>query len=339
MKVPSPKIEFVAAVAAMRRGDYRAAAEIGYREASCRRSRPFSGIGSKYASDELVASLRWLQSAADGGLAEAQQLLGVAFGQGEVVFGDREASRRYHKMAALQGLAQAQCSFGRILCSGTARDIRAGLSWIRKGADQHDARSQLELGLQYLWGRGVAQSDKNAVVWIKRAADQGLARAQYELAKMYDGGRAASQDTYDEVRLLRMAADQGYPDAQFDLGMRYKEGRGVGRNDEEAFAWFLSSGERGDIDGQRAVAVAYIAGDGVEVDHSRATDWLIKLHFDGDDDARYLLNLVSDPQLQQKYEAATAQNEVAVEEDEKVREKISAIRSRRVSTMRWPELD
>jgi TPR repeat protein len=330
MTIHSPIAEFEFAVAAMRRGDYRPAAEIRDE----RRSGPYMGIGSKHATKDLTMSARWLQSVAESGLAEAQHFLGVAFEIGEVVFWDSEASRHYHQLAALQGFARAQCSLGRLLCFECS-DIEAGIRWIRSGADQHDARSQYELGMMYFRGMGVSQNKKNAAVWMKKAAEQGLARAQYQLSKMYGGGDAEPENVSDAVSLLQRAAVQGHAPAQFDLAMRYKEGRGVDKDDREAFGWFLRAAEQGDVGSQRAVAVAYIAGDGVEVDHDRAVDWLIELPVDVFEDAAGLLHVLSDPHWREKYETAMARNDVNLDEDERASEQILAVRSRRKGPRKW----
>src|ERR1700677_3059082 len=95
--------DFDAAVRAMRSGDYKPSVKIGRDEVPEAKDGPFLGVGSKYASQDLISSVHWLEMAADGGLPEAQQLLGVMLSRGDVIWPDPVASCAYHRLAAVQG--------------------------------------------------------------------------------------------------------------------------------------------------------------------------------------------------------------------------------------------
>ena len=54
-----------------------------------------------------------------------------------------------------------------------------------------NAESQIDLGLMYLYGRGVAQDVKQAEIWIRKAANQGEVNSQTMLAQWYENGAIA----------------------------------------------------------------------------------------------------------------------------------------------------
>src|SRR5437879_1694073 len=61
-------------------------------------------------------------------------------------------------------------------------------------AEAGDAPSQFNIGLLYLDGTGVPQSDEKAVEWFRRSADQGYAKAQGNLGALYAVGRGVRRD-------------------------------------------------------------------------------------------------------------------------------------------------
>ena len=61
---------------------------------------------------------------------------------------------------------------------------------------QGDARAQLNLGVMYENGRGVAEDHAEAAKWFRLAAEQGDAAAQYNLGVMYANGEGVPQSKY-----------------------------------------------------------------------------------------------------------------------------------------------
>ena len=70
----------------------------------------------------------------------------------------------------------------------------APISEVQKAAEQGLAEAQLDLGVMYFKGSGVAQDYKQAVFWTHKAAEQGNANAQRILGTMYDIGVGVVQD-------------------------------------------------------------------------------------------------------------------------------------------------
>ena len=75
-------------------------------------------------------------------------------------------------------------------------DYRTALAGFRVLAEQGNPSSQYNLGMMYVNGHGVVQSDREAVNWFRMAAVQGVAGAQYNLGVMYASGQGVPQRLY-----------------------------------------------------------------------------------------------------------------------------------------------
>jgi hypothetical protein len=101
--------------------------------------------------------------------------------------------------------------------TGVVQDDAEAVRWYRLAADQGLANAQYNLGMCYARGREVAQDDVEAVRWYRLAADQGFANAQYSIGRCYALGIGVAQDDAEAVRWTRLAADQGHADAHTAL--------------------------------------------------------------------------------------------------------------------------
>lgn len=70
-----------------------------------------------------------------------------------------------------------------------------------------DAEAQNSLGMCYLNGEGVRQSDVEAIRWFSKAANLGLAVAQYNLATCYDEGYGVPQNSAEAAKWYHKAAE------------------------------------------------------------------------------------------------------------------------------------
>ena len=110
------------------------------------------------------------------------------------------------------------------------------------------ADAQYSLGVMYIKGQNVAQSDQEAVKWFRLAAGQGNSSAQYNLGVMYANGRGVVQNDQEAVKWYRLAAEQGNSSAQYNLGVMYANGRGLVQNDLRAYVWLSVAAVQGDAD-------------------------------------------------------------------------------------------
>lgn len=76
-------------------------------------------------------------------------------------------------------------------------------------AQAGDAQAQVNIGLLYEHGWGVAQDFAQAVKWFRLAAAQGLGEGQNNLGQMYAFGRGVTQDWMRAYVWFNLSAAQG----------------------------------------------------------------------------------------------------------------------------------
>lgn len=144
------------------------------------------------------------------------------------------------KKAAAKGDAQAQNSLGLIFGNGTGvpQDDGEAVKWFKMAAEQGLARAQNNLGNMYSDGRGVPQDLAEAARWYRKAAKQGDTVAQYNLAVSCEGEEGVDQNYREAIKWYRKAANRGLAAAQYNLGLMYDNGKGVPQDYVEAHKWF-----------------------------------------------------------------------------------------------------
>ncbi|HVA94099.1 MAG TPA: tetratricopeptide repeat protein [Candidatus Dormibacteraeota bacterium] len=156
------------------------------------------------------------------------------------------------------------------------------ISDLKQVAYAGDVQAQVQLGLIYLTGDGVAKDDAEAMKWLRKAADQDDPAAERYLAEMYFKGRGAPVDDAEAAKWLHMAADQGDAQSQHNLAVLYVQGLGVPRNLKEAANWMRKSADQNLTAGLLGMGVLYENGDGVPEDHIEAAKWYQKAIDQGD---------------------------------------------------------
>jgi len=118
---------------------------------------------------------------------------------------------------------------------------------------QGKPESAQHIGIRYLLGRGVEQSNEQAFSWFQKGAEEGDAFAQSELAYMYATGKGTAQDFAAAVKWYQAAAAQGLASAQYNLGLFYVKGLGVPANRGLAIQWFQKSAAHGFAPARKAL--------------------------------------------------------------------------------------
>ena len=98
---------------------------------------------------------------------------------------------------------------------GVPQDYKTAVKWYKLAAKQGLVDAQYTLGVLYANGQGVPQDYKTAVKWYKLAAEQGDVSAQFYLGHMYHYGHGVPQDHKTAVKWYRLAAEQGNAFAQW----------------------------------------------------------------------------------------------------------------------------
>ena len=144
-----------------------------------------------------------LLSQAQEGDVEAQMQVALAYDELENY---AEAACWYRK-AAEQGLSQAQNNLGVMLKDGqgVTQDYVEAAQWFKCAAQQGNTLAEMNLGWCYHAGKGVAFNADSAQYWYSLAANKGLPTAQLNLGILY----LQNADTTTALLWLQKAEQQG----------------------------------------------------------------------------------------------------------------------------------
>lgn len=235
--------------------------------------RALAGSGPRQSTDsETPASARKTNTSA----ADADVNLAVRLFDGDGVPRDPARAVELVRPHAEAGHAEAQFLLGLAYGSGrgVTKDRAIAVSWYRRAAAQNQAHAQFLLGLALLRGDGTARDPRESGEWFGKSARHGHAGAQYQLAIAYEKGRGVEQDAAAAAQWFERAAEQGHADAQYKAGEAYRIGRGAPKNPAWAARWFNKAALQGVTNGQYMTGMVYAAGSGVPQDFGTAYRWL-----------------------------------------------------------------
>jgi len=163
----------------------------------------FAGCNSSSLPvSEEVAAL------AERGDAVAQLKIGLAFDKEQ----NFEKAVCWYKKAAEQGLSEAQNNLGVMYKDGQGvkQDYQEAARWFMLAAGQDSKLAQLNLGWLYHAGKGVSQNADSARYWYLLSATKGHAPAQLNMGILC----LQQCDTAVGIYWLKKAAEQGSERAQ-----------------------------------------------------------------------------------------------------------------------------
>ena len=97
---------------------------------------------------------------------------------------------------------------------GVSEDDAEAVRWYRLAAEQGLAEAQVNLGVMYDNGEGVPEDDAEAAHWYRLAAEQGHAKAQLNVALQYITGEGVPVNHVQAYAWLNMAVAGGDPHAE-----------------------------------------------------------------------------------------------------------------------------
>ncbi len=140
------------------------------------------GLGVERSETEAI---RWYRIAAKRGLSRANHALANCYYTGCGVEKDLKEAIRWFRRAADQGLAASQYALGELYFHGIGvrRDPQTAVGYYRRAARRRWRQSEItskaryKLGLCYMNGTGVMQSDFEAAKWLVKAVEEGSEEA------------------------------------------------------------------------------------------------------------------------------------------------------------------
>ena len=205
-----------------------------------------------------------------------------------LAIGDHEAAVRYLKLAAENGNADAQFTYGSLYYGGCAGNHREAAGWFQKAALQGHPLAQYYLGRCYFWGEGLRLDYTEGVRWLEESRKGGCREAEDFLeAQVYGQAGGTGLNVYNWYRML---AERGNVDAQIYLGDYYGS-FGVPGGYAEAARWYERAADAGSASGKWKIGACYYSGQGVEQDQEKAVGYYRMAALEGDSMAQALLGM------------------------------------------------
>jgi len=197
-----------------------------------------------YRTGDLATAEASLRPLAAGNADAAAWLGAVLLDRGA----DREALRLIQQ-AADAGSAEGNHRLGLINAQGLAgvpRNEAKAVELFEKAAAAGHTRAQINLGILYLRGQGVARDLVQARAWLEKAAASGDPQALYALGRaLSDSSGQAIADPVRAADLFRRAAEKGHVLAGLRYGLALSEGNGVKRDPAAAQRWLMQAHQSG----------------------------------------------------------------------------------------------
>jgi uncharacterized protein len=217
-------------------------------------------------------SIEDIKKAAEGGDAEGQYLLGLAYNSGQGVTEDSERTAYWLRRAATKGFSRAQFAYGSRLYWGwgnIALNKKEGFEWWLVAAENGNAAAMLEVGRTYLYGReGVPGQDlAQAEKYFNQALSAGAVEAETLFGLLYDvkaekarkvgDAKAVEQASQKKLDYFQSGAQKGASDAMYQLAYMYHYGDYVKVDLRKAVEWYTKSTATGNSDATEALAKLY----------------------------------------------------------------------------------
>lgn len=191
--------------------------------------------------------------------------------------GSFDIDYNYQFVVTDNGSADGQMNLGVMYEQGlgVAHDYVEAQKWYRQVADEGNADAQNNVGFMYEKGiGGVARDYAEALKWYRLAADKGNIDAENNIGFMYEKGiGGVGKDYVEALKWYRLAADKGNAGAQMNIGNMYRNGIGMAQDYSEALKWYRQSADNGNTSAQTSIGDIYEKGLGVAKNYPETLKW------------------------------------------------------------------
>jgi TPR repeat protein len=175
---------------------------------------------------------------------------------------------------------------------GISPDPEKAISLLSEVAEKGDLGAKTILGIHYCMGRDSIPQDFNkARDFFEDAVKQDHPMAQYHLGWMYQHGNGVPQDMNKAIKFFKQAAKKGYLGAKLKLGIIYSLGKGdIPRDMNKAVKYLKQVADQGAREAQFKLGIIYLAGKGdIPQDFNKARDFFEDAAKQGHPKAQYCL--------------------------------------------------
>ncbi|MEM7276657.1 MAG: tetratricopeptide repeat protein [Pseudomonadota bacterium] len=176
--------------------------------------------GVAFSPLDLKESAYWYRQAAEQDLVDSQIYYAAALEHGKGVEKNLVKAREWYERAAEQDHTHAHFKLGFYYeqgIGGLEQDSSLGYKHTKIAANRGDAGAQVNLGVHYYHGSGVAKDMAKAASLFEQGALAGDSHGQYLTGHMYDRGYGVSQNSEQALHWYNKAAEQGHENAKIRL--------------------------------------------------------------------------------------------------------------------------
>lgn len=217
----------------------------------------------------------WYTSAAQQGNPMAQYLLGQFYQVGIVGAPDYGLAKKWYKKAAKR-LTMASVALG-FIYETVDDNYPLAFSAYQKAAEHGDVKGSYDLGLMYLYGKGMPVDYAKAKDLFTVAADKGLSEAMTQLGTMNFLGVIGPRNDNAALAWYKKSAELGNVNASYEMGVYAENGIGMRTDLKEALTYYQAAADKGNEKAMLALARMYQNGLGVEKDLKRSAELYEKL--------------------------------------------------------------
>lgn len=219
------------------------------------------------------------RAAAGKGESEAARSLWFCYWNEFGVECDKNEALKWLRKAAEQGNAKAQFDLGNILNRepddiSDIGDFCEANKWFTLAAEQGNVDAQFELAVNYYQGIGVKEDNDEAFKWFSKAAQQNHAEAWGYLFEMFLNGYGVKADLHKAQTCLMNSANAGDNYSMELLGRAYEDGAyGLNEDFSQAVYWYERAAHKDNLNAIQKLSYLYWAGKGVEPSQAKAYYW------------------------------------------------------------------
>lgn len=160
----------------------------------------------------IKRSYYWLTRAANNGSNDAAYILGIQYFSACNDYPNntrlKQLTVSYLKQAAEGGLAESSFMLGRYYNSHGANDVEAA-KWMKVAAEAGIGAAAGQLGLKYVFGKGVPTDYKKAFSWTKKGVDAGDPSSMAILGMLYEQGWGTKINTKKALSYYAKSCELG----------------------------------------------------------------------------------------------------------------------------------
>jgi hypothetical protein len=178
----------------------------------------------------------------------------------------------YYQIAANQGVAEAYQNLGVAYLNGKGvpKNTQKALDMMKKAIDGGSQTAIYNLGNIY----SSIGKNEEAILWLRKAAELNLVFAQADLAGKLAESAKTEAEKQEAKQWLEKALAQNEPYAYAAAGVLYSEKNNVFPiNEKKAYEYYMKAAELGEEQAQTLLALWYWEGRYVPKDEIKAVEW------------------------------------------------------------------